>query len=154
MKDMFVKYDNDIDKKAIPPFMPHIDRPEILESLDNIAIVKDVFGNEIGIRVKHNTAFNLYLYLDGYIDGDTLDAVVLNSQLNFQVFSFRHKLVFEKTINAAEYYDEESNWLVVPISQAESEVFDIDSYTICATLQWPGGKYELYSENDGLLIFR
>jgi len=154
MRDMFVKYDNDVEKKPLPPFISCEDRPKILESLDNIAIVRDVFGNEIGIKVKHNTAFNIYLYLDGYVDGESLDTVVLNSQLNFQVFSFRHKLVFEKTFNAADYYDAESNWLVIPISQAESEIFDIDSYTIKATLGWPGGKYELYSENDGLLIFR
>jgi hypothetical protein len=109
MKDMFVKYDNDTNKKTIPPFIPNRDRPEILESLDNISIVKDVLGNEIGIKVKHNTAFNIYLYLDGYVDGESLDALVLNSQLNFQVFSFRHKLVFEKTSDAASYYDVESN---------------------------------------------
>ena len=154
MKDMFVNYDNDIEKKAVPPHLHFNDRPHILESEDNISIVRNALGNELGIKVKHNTAFNLYLYLDGWVNGESVDTLVLNSQLTFQVFSLRHKLVFEKTFNAADYYDVESNWIVVPITQEESEIFDIDSYKICATLTWQDGKYELYSENDGLLIFR
>ena len=154
MKDMFVNYDNDIEKKVVPPHLHINDKPHILESTDNIAIVRNAVGNEVGIKVKHNTAFNLYLYLDGWVNGESVDNLVANSQLVFQVFSLRHKLVFEKVFNAADYYDVESNWIVVPVSQEESEIFDIDSYKICATLGWPGGKYELYSENDGLLIFR
>ena len=154
MKDMFVTYDNDIEKKVVPPHLHFNDRPHILESEDNISIVRNALGNELGIKVKHNTAFNLYLYLDGWVNGESVDNLVTNSQLTFQVFSLRHKLVFEKTFNAADYYDVESNWIVVPITQEESEIFDIDSYKICATLTWPDGKYELYSENDGLLIFR
>ena len=154
MKDMFVNYDNDIEKKVVPPHLHFNDRPHILESEDNISIVRNALGNELGIKVKHNTAFNLYLYLDGCVNGESIDTLVLNSQLTVQVFSLRHKLVLEKTFDAADYYDVESNWIVVPITQEESEKFDIDSYKICATLTWPDGKYELYSENDGLLIFR
>ena len=154
MKDMFVNYDNDIEKKVVPPHLHFNDRPHILESEDNISIVRNALGNELGIKVKHNTAFNLCLYLDGWVNGESVDTLVLNSQLTFQVFSLRHKLVFEKIFKAADYYDVESNWIVVPITQEESEIFDIDSYKICATLTWPDGKYELYSENDGLLIFR
>ena len=154
MKDMFVNYDNDIEKKVVPLHLHFNDRPHILESEDNISIVRNALGNELGIKVKHNTAFNLYLYLDGWVNGESVDNLVVNSQLTFQVFSLRHKLVFEKTFNAADYYDVESNWIIVPITQEESEIFDIDSYKICATLTWPDGKYELYSENDGLLIFR
>ena len=154
MKDMFVNYDNDIEKKVVPPHLHFNDRPHILESEDNISIVRNALGNELGIKVKHNTAFNLYLYLDGCVNGESIDTLVLNSQLTVQVFSLRHKLVLEKTSDAADYYDVDSNWIVVPITQEESEIFDIDSYKICATLTWPDGKYELYSENDGLLIFR
>ena len=154
MKDMFVNYDNDIEKKVVPPHLHFNDRPHILESEDNISIVRNALGNELGIKVKHNTAFKLYLYLDGWVNDESVDNLVTNSQLTFQVFSLRHKLVFEKTFDAVDYYDVESNWIVVPITQEESEIFDIDSYKICATLTWPGGKYELYSENDGLLIFR
>ena len=154
MKDMFVNYDNDIEKKVVPPHLHFNDRPHILESEDNISIVRNALGNELGIKVKHNTAFNLYLYLDGCVDGESVDNLVTNSQLTVQVFSLRHKLVLEKTFDVADYYDAESNWIVVPITQEESEKFDIDSYKICATLTWSDGKYELYSENDGLLIFR
>ena len=154
MKDMFVNYDNDIEKKVVLPHLHFNDRPHILESEDNISIVRNALGNELGIKVKHNTAFNLCLYLDGWVNGESVDNLVINSQLTVQVFSLRHKLVLEKTFDAADYYDVESNWIVIPITQEESEKFDIDSYKICATLTWPGGKYELYSENDGLLIFR
>ena len=154
MKDMFVNYDNDIEKKVVPPHLHFNDRPHILESKDNISIVRNILGNELGIKVKHNTAFNLCLYLDGCVNGESVDNLVISSQLTFQVFSLRHKLVFEKTFNTVDYYDVESNWIVVPVTQEESEIFDIDSYKICVTWTWQDGKYELYSENDGLLIFR
>ena len=32
MKDMFVNYDNDIEKKVVPPHLHFNDRPHILES--------------------------------------------------------------------------------------------------------------------------
>ena len=134
MKDMFVNYDNDIEKKVVPPHLHFNDRPHILESEDNISIVRNALGNELGIKAKHTTAFNLYLYLDGCVNGESVDTLVLNSQLTFQVFSLRHKLVLKKTFDAADYYDVESNWIVVPITQEESEKVDIDSYKICATL--------------------
>ena len=137
MKDMFVNYDNDIEKKVVPPHLHFNDRPHILESEDNISIVRNALGNELGIKVKHNTAFNLYLYLDGCVNGGSIDNLVANSQLTFQVFSLRHKLMLEKEFNAADYYDVESNCIVVPITQEDyekSEKFDIDSYKICATL--------------------
>ena len=156
MKDMFVNYDNDIEKKVVPPHLHFNNRPHILESEDNISIVRNALGNELGIKVKHNTAFNLYLYLDGCVNGGSVDNLVANSKLTFQVFSLRHKSMLpeEKEFNAVDYYDVESNCIVVPITQEDSERFDIDSYKICAILTWPGGKYELFSENDGLLIFR
>ena len=135
MKDMFVNYDNDIEKKVVPPHLHFNDRSHILESEDNISIVRNALGNELGIKVKHNTAFNLYLYLDGCVNGGSVDNLVTNSQLTFKVFSLRHKLVFEKTFDAVDYYNAESNWIVVPITQEDSEkYFDIDSYKICATL--------------------
>ena len=109
MKDMFVNYDNDIEKKVVPPHLHFNDRPHILESEDNISIVRNALGNELGIKVKHNTAFNLYLYLDGCVNGESIDNLVISSQLTLQVFSLRHKLVFEKTFNAVDYYNAESN---------------------------------------------
>ena len=117
MKDMFVNYDNDIEKKVVPPHLHFNDRSHILESEDNISIVRNALGNELGIKVKHNTAFNLYLYLDGCVNGGSVDNLVTNSQLTFKVFSLRHKLVFEKTFDAVDYYNAESNWIVVPITQ-------------------------------------
>ena len=73
MKDMFVNYDNDIEKKVVPPHLHFNDKPHILESKDNISIVRNVLGNELGIKVKHNTAFNLYLYLDGWVNVESVD---------------------------------------------------------------------------------
>lgn len=154
MKDMFVYYDNDIDKKVVPPQFNVNKKPELLDSEDIISIAHDVFGNEIGIKVKHNVAFNLYLYLDGWVNGASIDTLVFASQLNFKVYDFRHKVILEKQFDAAPYYNAESNWLLVPITLEEAKLLDIDSYKITATLIWDGGDYELYSENDGLLIVR
>ena len=154
MKDMFVNYDNDIEKKAVPPHFHINKKPKILESVDNISIAHDALGNEIGVKVKHNVGFYLYFYLDGWVNSDSVDRLVQESSLNFKVFSLRNKLVFEKTVPAIDIYDDETNCLWLEISQSESEIFDIDSYKMCATLLWDGGSYELFSKNDGLLIVR
>ena len=134
MKDMFVYYDNDIDKKVVPPQFNVNKKPELLDSEDIISIAHDVFGNEIGIKVKHNVAFNLYLYLDGWVNGASIDTLVFASQLNFKVYDFRHKVILEKQFDAAPYYNAESNWLLVPITLEEAKLLDIDSYKITATL--------------------
>ena len=154
MKDMFVNYDNDIDRKVLPPHLRADRQPKILESLNNISIVRDALGNEIGVRVKHGTAFSLYFYLDGWVDGASVDALVESSQLVFKAFSFRHKLVFEKTIAAIDFYDAENDCIELQITREEAAAFDLDTYTTSAVLYWPGGSYELFSEKDGLLIFR
>lgn len=154
MKSMFVNYDNNIDKNLMPPYKPMADDTKILENLDNIAIIYDVLGNEIGVRVKRGASFNLYLYLTGYVEGSTVDDLVLNSTVNVRFYTLRHKLVLEKNMQAADLYNVESNWLMVPISQDEAGVFDVDSYKMSISLIWAGGEYELFSENDGLLIVR
>lgn len=154
MKDMFVKYDNDSEEKNMPPHTLYKQSPKILESVDNISIVCDALGNEIGIKVKHNTAFNLYFYLDGWTNGVSLDTLVLNSTIVFKVYSFRHKLVLEKELSAAALYDTEFNYIEFPITAEEASALDIDSYKLNVSLVWDDGSYELYTEADGLLIIR
>ena len=154
MKDMFVNYDNNIDKKLEPPFFPHINEQKILECQDNIAIVYNVMGDEIGVQVKQNTAFNLYLYLQGYVEDGSIDDLVLNSMLYIKVFNPRHKLVLQKQLETAELYNSEANYLVVPFTEDDAKLLEKDSYKLSINLVWSFGSYELFGENDGLLIVR
>jgi len=154
MRDMFINYDNDCNKKIKPhqPITP-FDKPKILESTDDISIAYDKNGNEIGIKVKHNTAFTLFLYLDGWNE-EEIDEVVLGSTIVLKVFDLVPKLVFSKAIPAEEIYDVESNYLMIPISYDEAHMLDIDSYRINISLNWGQFSYELYTESNGLLIVR
>lgn len=156
MKSMFVNYDNNIDKNLMPHCKPMADDAKILENQDSIAIVYDVLGNEIGVKVKHGAAFNLYLYLDGYVEGSSIDEFVLNcSHIQADFYTLRHKKALEIAYsNIADLYNFESNWLMIPIKQEDAELLDIDSYRMSIKLVWPEGEYELFSESDGLLIVR
>lgn len=154
MKSMFINYDNNIEKKVTPPHLNINKKLDILDSEDTVSIAKDVFGNEIGVKVKHNIPFNLYFYLDGWIGEFSIDALVACSQLNIKVISFRHKIILEKILDTADLYDDEADCLVCPFTADEAKTLDIDTYKISATLIWDGGSYELFSENDGLLIIR
>ena len=139
----------------MPPFVPYIDRPKILESVDDISIAHDKLGNEVGIKIKHNTSFDLYLYVDGWGDETTsLDDVIMSSIIEVKVFDLAHRLVFSKELYPEDVYDIESNYLVIPVSLEEASLLQIDSYKLNVTLAWDGFSYELYTESDGLLIIR
>jgi hypothetical protein len=153
MKDMFVNYDNPTTirkhhHKPIPA------ETKILESLDNISIIKNAMGNEIGVRVKWGTAFNLYLYLDGWVEDSTIDALVSECELKVKVIDGRHKVALEKTLNAIDVYEPIGSYLTINFTQEEAKLLAIDSYKMCITLSYPDGEYELFSESDGLLIVR
>ena len=153
MKDMFVNYDNPTTIRK------HYHKPipaetKILESLDNISIIKNAMGNEIGVRVKWGTAFNLYLYLDGWVEDSTIDAFVSDCELKVKVIDGRHKVALEKTLTAIDVYEPIGSYLTINFTQEEAKLLAIDSYKMCITLSYPDGEYELFSESDGLLIVR
>ncbi len=153
MKDMFATYDEN-SSRPDHTHKPYKHEIKILESLDNISIVSNGIKNELGIRVKHNTAFDLYLYLDGWVEGSTIDALLAESNVLFKVYDLKHKLVFEKTFVGAEIFNFNSKYLKVSINADEAKLLDIDSYKMNISLIFPDGDYELITENDSLLIVK
>lgn len=154
MKDMFYKYDNLIDdKKYLPIFKKGENN---LEYNSSVTIVKDVFNKEIGVMVKHNHEFTLYFYLFDLagMSEEQFSSLIDNSNLIFEVYSGRHKLVLQKEFNAREALDETGEAFCIKIEQQKASKLDLDTYKMRLSLVWPGGSYELYSEQNGLLIVR
>ena len=82
MHDMFYNYDNDIDTNFFR--CKKITFPEKLESESTISLVKDVFENEVGVKVKQGSEFSLYFYLTGEVDGSSIQELVENSIITFK----------------------------------------------------------------------
>jgi len=153
MRDMFANYDSNSSRPS-HFHKPHKQDVKILESLDNISIVRTGLHDELGVQVKNNTSFDLYLYLDGWVEGSSIDALVAASTIRFKVITLRHKVVFEKIFNGSEIFNFSSNYLKIHVTQEEAELLDLDSYKMNIMLEFADGTYELFTENDGLLIVK
>lgn len=154
MKDMFYKYDNQMDEEKYPPvFKRHENN---LEYNSSATIVRDVFNREIGVKVKHNHEFILYFYIFDLTDmaKEQLANLIENSSLVFEIYSGRHILMLQKEFEAKKALDETGEAFCIKIEQQEASKLDIDTYKINLKLIWPDGSYELYSEQNGLLIVR
>ena len=155
MKDMFYKYDNIVDdnNNYFPIFKPN---ETDLEFNGTPVIVKDVFNREIGVMVRHNHEFTLYFYLYdlAYMSDEQFSTLMENSSLIFEVYSGRHELMLQKEFRARDALDDTNEAFCVRIEQQEAKNLALDSYRMRLWLSWPGGNYELYSEQSGLLIVR
>ena len=168
MKDMFYNYDYNINKRLLshkkePAFF---DQDVILTGNPNIMIIKDIKGREIGVRVKQGMPFTLYFYLDDYStaekasDRPDLCELVLNCKAQLAIFSCRrHISPFEpielSPENIADNFNLETSTLAITVPQDKANLLDKDSYRIRLRLiDKEDNFYEVYSENDGLLIVR
>ena len=154
MKDMFVNYDNEAKLKKRKHRPVPRNENTILESLDNIAIIQNVLGNEIGVKVRYGTAFTLYLYLDGWVENSTINDLMAESIIQFNILDLYHRPVVSKEVAAINIFNPTANYLTFEISEAEARALTIDSYRLSINLVSSFGNYELFSESDGLLIVR
>lgn len=154
MKDMFYNYDNNIDKKEYPHPIFFPEQVNILDSTNNVKLISDIKGNEIGVEVKQNTDFDLYFTLET-IDCDCcLDELVLNSSVIFELKNRLHTVMFSKSVQGAEVYCPEINAIKLHFNDNELANLKRESYDIHLMLIWPDGKYELFTDGSGKLILR
>ena len=161
MKDMFYNYDYHINEKLSLPKEPNFFSPdEILTADPNISIIQDAKGKEIGVKVKHGMPFTLYFYLDDYStavmasQNKELYDLITNSDVLFEVISTKHNVIISLQQPANEIFDTNTSQLCLHVNQEQAQLLAKDSYRLRVLLSYPGGYYELYSENDGLLIVR
>lgn len=154
MSDMFYKYDNLIDDKKYLPIFKNSHNN--LEADGSTRIVRDVFNKEIGVMVKHNHEFMLYFYIFDLagLSKDQFASLIENSNLVFEIYSGRHILMLQKEFNTKSVLDETGEAFCIKVEQQEATKLDIDTYKMRLILSWPNGSYELYSEQNGLLIVR
>ncbi len=176
MRDMFYNYDHNIEKDVCPIHPLPVEFPEVLASAENISIVNDAKGNEIGVRVKKGMPFTLYFYLDDFYTGRSIThdyetcEEVLKSNTIFTVFSGKHKEIFTISYPTREIFDLNLSELCINVpmtsllkSENENEepkliecasLLTSDTYRISLSLEFDDGSYKLFSESDGLLIVR
>ena len=152
MSRMFKNYENNIDAHLdtsppciLPPLRPITNR-------SNAALLTNHRNEIYGIEVAYRMPFTLYFHLDEMY-GWPLDELIYQGTVVLQILTSTHKLVFEKIFKAEEIFTP-ANDLVIDISQEEAEALLQESYRINLTLKHKTGFYELFSENDGLLVVR
>ena len=84
MKDMFFNYDNNI--RTDPPEAFFCEPQEKqLESNPNLALVKDIKGNDIGICARYGADFDLYFTLIGYVENSSVEELIKKSTIIFKI---------------------------------------------------------------------
>ncbi len=162
MRDMFYNYDYNTNRKLHSHKESAFFDPEVILTGDpNIMIIRDAKGRELGVRVKQGMPFTLYFYLDDYStaervsDNQELYDLVLKCKVQLDVLSSKHNVIFTIENNAADIFNTETSSLIIDINQELACKLNKETYRIRVRLvEEDGTFYEVYSENDGLLIVR
>ena len=152
MKDMFFNYDNNI--RTDPPEAFFCEPQEKqLESNPNLALVKDIKGNDIGICARYGADFDLYFTLIGYVENSSVEELIKKSTIIFKVVDHWNKEVIKKELSAEEaYYG--NDVIKISISREEALKLRQETYNIILLLEWADGEYILYNKDNGFLTIK
>ena len=146
MKDMFYKYDHDINRKEYPQIIDFQDKPHDLISYGDIMIIKDIKDNTIGVSVCQNSPIKLYFHLQGDIDGSTDFERKINS-VTFNILDINHEVLISRTPN----FVSKDIFIEIP---SELNTLKPDIYRMNLIADIDENTYTLFSEQDGILEIR
>lgn len=159
MTNMFYKYDYESNIKDYPKQLNR-DCPERLDSEpENVEIIRDTFGNEIGIRACANTSFSLYFNIENRTPDVVLDDLFLINRVIFEIIDPKLGSIIVKEVQN----DFRANYIKVDLTANDysSEGLTYGVYKMRLTLflkpENPEDEeipYALFSENDGLLFIQ
>lgn len=153
MKDMFFNYDNDtnISTQYIKSSCPQADAQEI---------VRDIKGNFLGIKLPYNQPATLYFNIEDlgspYLAENylTLGEVLLNSKFLFEIQTINRNSVFSKEYDGSNCVNAETCDCLINLDLKDFENLKQETYRVKLSLIFEGDCYEIFSSNDGFLIFR
>lgn len=151
MKDMFFNYDNNINTDI--PYNVEPAELKKLESNPNLALVKDLKGNDIGICARYGTSFDLYFTLSGLVEGSSIEELILKSNVSFKLLDYWHEKVLE-IVQLAEQAYIGNNCLKITITEEQAKQLRQETYYMQLSLIWDTGSYLLYNTDNGFLTIK
>ena len=156
MKNMFENYDHNINAKLV--FDPNFCAPQIkpLSTYNDAEPIIDKKGREIGVSVKHDSAFKLYFYLDARRGEDAYDKLMRCNEVYFCILNTQHDVILEKYMAFADIFNQAASELVIPVCQLETQECALErgSYKMQVSLLFGTSYINVFSESDGLLVVR
>lgn len=147
MRSMFYNYDNHLNEKEYP-HCPVVEFPKTLESNSNAIIVKNIKGEEIGVRFHKNSPIILYFNFKGNADGyKHLDDFLNSHLMRFEILEKIRGVITSHEFEGKVF----NNTLCVEIKTKEDDALDCGIYQMRLIVVTEDGEYTLFSERDGFL---
>jgi len=152
MKDMFYNYEHHINRKNYPVTPPY-DTPKSLNACGNVEVLRNAKGDEIGVKGKVNSKFNLFFRFSGdaYDDNGVFEQplryVLEDSKLYFDVLDKKRDVVASFVPELSPYADE----IRVTVYTSEEGPLKYGVYKMHLYFETEEGIYTIFSDEDGIL---
>lgn len=146
-KDMFKNYD---DEKMREQHLPEYEvkrRPDRLVGTANAQLIKNIKGEEIGIRAPEGSAFSIYFTFDGFVEDMTLANLLSEAEFGFELRNHRHQTILSAPVVV--YAD--SCMASVDLVSEKDGVLSYGNYYIYLYMVVDGLTYTLFDERDGVV---
>lgn len=144
MRDMFYNYEHDINKKDFP--MIHFDnRHKISENYHGLDYVWNAAGDILGVKADRNSTFDVYFYLDGEVEGGTLEELIDAAEFYLEIFNAKGKV-----IESLEAEKSANNTLKITVEANDSKLPN-GIYKLRLNMTYENQTYTLFKENDAIL---
>ena len=145
MTSMFDKYDNNI--KEEKPRYEYCRRPDRLVGSANAQLIKNIKGDEIGVRAPEGSAFTIYFTFDGIVEDDTLSNLLSEASFGFELLDKKHHVLLTTPVCI---YPDDCMASVDLISEYNGEI-SCGNYYMRLYMIVDGIIYTLFGEEDGVL---
>lgn len=146
-KSMFEDYDNEETRKQ------HLPKYEIPMPVDrlvgtaNAQLLKNIKGDEIGVRVPNGCAFSLYFTFDGEVEDGLLSDLLAEADFGFELRDTKHNTVLSSPVYI---YPDDHMASVDLVSEKDGDI-SYGNYYIYLYMLVDGVYYTLFDERDGVV---
>ena len=156
MRSMFYNYDNNIqnDPHKTYPENPNKYPKQLdknLNAFKGARLLKDKKDRPLGVEVSRNSVFRLYFSFEGIVDDGTIQDLLENSIIIFDILDVHHNVLLECDVEVYALYNIAS---VEVIASDECNLIGGQTYKMRLHTTIDGIVYDLFSENDGILYIK
>lgn len=147
MRSMFYDYDHSVDGKEYPPVQVS-EPPKLSADFSGATVIRNAKGDALGVRAKVGSPFDLYFYLDGYVENGSIEELLSNESNRFFLQTFHDKS--KEFIGETEAEPTDDNSLKVTI-YPEYLGLKEGIYRMRLILISDDAQYTLFSEDSAIL---
>lgn len=146
-KSMFEKYEYEETRaQHLPEYKLPIPKDSLVGTLST-DLLKDIKGNEIGVKVTNGSAFSLYFTFDGKVEDGTLSELLADADFGFELRDVKHNILLTLPVTM---YPEDHVARVDLVSEKDGTI-SYGNYYIYLYMLLDGTCYTLFDEWDGVV---